>query len=159
MWLLFATGPAALYVLHRLYVVEWYRWRHGYYHVHEAVDLLQSPDDAVRWRALDKVCNVRYPMPAYTHACECVTLKMRRHKLLKERGSSRSEHIFPRKSYCAQNAALGQPAVHTAARRHRMATTTNTRNTTNKSSMLGANLYCQALHIGIKAQPGCARVK
>jgi hypothetical protein len=59
MWLLYLAGPLTLYALWRLFFVERHRWRNGYYHVHQAVDGLRSPDAAARWRALDAVCNVR----------------------------------------------------------------------------------------------------
>jgi hypothetical protein len=63
MWAMFAAPPLLFLLLYRIYGVEWYRWRKGYYHIHQAVDDLCSDDVHVRWAALDMVCNVCISTP------------------------------------------------------------------------------------------------
>ena len=60
MWGLWALWPLSFAAFCRLFFVDGFRWRRGYYHIHQAVDELQRDDDAARWRALDSVCNVRF---------------------------------------------------------------------------------------------------
>ena len=59
MWALYLLPWALGYLVYRLYFVEWYKWRNGYYHIHQAVEDLRSGDVHVRWASLDKVSNVR----------------------------------------------------------------------------------------------------
>jgi hypothetical protein len=59
MWMLYALGPLSFYAVYRVFFLEGNRWRRGYYHIHQAVDDLQSDDVRERWRALDNICNVR----------------------------------------------------------------------------------------------------
>lgn len=58
MWALYLAPFLIFLLLYHIYVTEWYRWRRGYYHIHQAVDDLCSSDIRVRWAALDMVCNV-----------------------------------------------------------------------------------------------------
>ena len=59
MWATFAAPPALLAAAYHVFVTQRQRWRRGYYHVHQAVQDLQSDDIAVQWQALDRVSNVR----------------------------------------------------------------------------------------------------
>lgn len=63
MWGMWLIVPALMGVAYWVLGVERYRWRYGYYHVHQACDWLRDSDPSVRWGALDKVSNV-CPQPS-----------------------------------------------------------------------------------------------
>ena len=58
-WALWAATPLSLFLLFWVYIVEWYRWRYGYYHIHQAVEALASDDIDEVWTAVDRVSSVR----------------------------------------------------------------------------------------------------
>lgn len=61
MWLLYAVTPLTVAFFGWVYSFERYRWRRGYYHVHQCVEWLEGDDVAVQWTALDHLANVRMP--------------------------------------------------------------------------------------------------
>lgn len=71
MWVMAMIGPAVFGISYWLLAVERHRWRYGYYHVHQACFGLQNSDVFVRWRALDKVSNVRPFTCAHVHVEIC----------------------------------------------------------------------------------------